>query len=81
MAGDQVRVMGALGFERFAVVGHDRGGRVGHRMALDRPDAVARLAVLDIVPTLEVFLTADQHTARTYYHWYFLSQPFPCPSG
>ena len=55
MAGDQVEVMASLGFERFTVVGHDRGGRVGHRMALDHPDRVARLAVLDIVPTWKIF--------------------------
>ena len=51
MAGDQVEVMQALGFDRFAVIGHDRGGRVAHRMALDHPDHVERLAVLDIAPT------------------------------
>ncbi|HEY3233003.1 MAG TPA: alpha/beta fold hydrolase, partial [Roseiflexaceae bacterium] len=55
MALDQVQVMSALGFDRFAVVGHDRGARVGHRMALDHPDRVTRLAVLDIVPTYHVF--------------------------
>ncbi|MGQ0632266.1 MAG: alpha/beta fold hydrolase [Sporichthyaceae bacterium] len=79
MATDQVEVMTALGFESFAVVGHDRGGRVGHRMALDHPERVTRLAVLDIVPTLQVFRTADEVMARVYFHWFFLSQPFDLP--
>ena len=60
MAADQLAVMRALGFERFAVVGHDRGARVGHRLALDAPDAVRALAVLDIVPTRHVYAHADQ---------------------
>jgi haloacetate dehalogenase len=79
MAADQVAVMGALGFEEFAVVGHDRGGRVGHRMALDHPERVQRLAVLDIVPTHEVFRTTDEMLARVYWHWFFLSQPYDLP--
>ena len=73
-AADQVEVMRTLGFERFAVAGHDRGGRVAHRMALDHPDAVTRLAVLDIVPTYEVFATIDKEVATGYYHWFFLIQ-------
>jgi haloacetate dehalogenase len=79
MAADQVAVMETLGFEEFAVVGHDRGGRVGHRMALDHPDRVQRLAVLDIVPTHEVFRTTDEMLARVYWHWFFLSQPYDLP--
>lgn len=79
MAADQVAVMSALGFECFAVVGHDRGGRVGHRMALDHPDRVRRLAVLDILPTRHVLRTTDEATARAYYHWFFLSQPYDLP--
>jgi haloacetate dehalogenase len=79
MANDQVEVMSALGFDRFAVVGHDRGGRVGHRMALDHPDRVTCLAVLDIVPTHHVFATVDQFMATKYYHWFFLAQPFDLP--
>lgn len=71
---DQLEVMRALGFERFAVAGHDRGGRVAHRMALDHPDAVTRLAVLDIVPTHEIFATVDKGVATGYYHWFFLIQ-------
>lgn len=79
MARDQLEVMQALGFERFAVVGHDRGARVAHRMALDAPERVQRLAVLDIVPTSHVFTTIDQGMAYAYYHWFFLSQPYDLP--
>jgi haloacetate dehalogenase len=79
MAADQVAVMRALGFERFAVVGHDRGGRVGHRLAVDHPERVTHLAVLDIVPTFHVFERADRHMAMAYYHWFFLAQPFDLP--
>src|SRR5689334_863146 len=75
MAADQVAVMRALGFARFAVVGHDRGARVGHRMALDHPERVTRLAVLDIVPTYTVFTSVTQQLATSYYHWFFLIQP------
>ena len=79
MAQDQVEVMAALGFDRFMVAGHDRGGRVVHRMALDHPDKVQRAAVLDIVPTLQVFDQVDQETATRYFHWFFLAQPHPLP--
>lgn len=79
MALDQVEVMRALGFERFFVAGHDRGGRVAHRMALDHADAVARLAVLDIVPTHKIFATTDKALATAYYHWFFLIQPYDLP--
>ncbi len=79
MALDQVGVMAALGFERFAVVGHDRGARVAHRMALDHAERVAKLAVLDIVPTLTAFEETDQDKATGYYHWFFLSQPYDMP--
>lgn len=73
MAADQVEVMRVLGFDRFAVAGHDRGGRVGHRLALDHPGAVSALAVLDIVPTLATFETADAEFGLGYYHWFFLA--------
>jgi haloacetate dehalogenase len=73
MAHDQHQVMEALGFARYAVVGHDRGARVGHRLALDRPDAVLGLAALDIVPTRHVFGHADADLALGYYHWFFLA--------
>ena len=79
MATDQVEVMAALGFPRFAVVGHDRGGRVAHRMALDHPDAVARLAVFDIAPTATMYQRTDQAFATRYFWWFFLIQPFDLP--
>ena len=79
MANDQVAAMGSLGFGSFAVVGHDRGARVGHRMALDHPERVTRLAVLDIVPTRHAFATVDRHLATAYYHWFFLIQPYDLP--
>ncbi len=79
LALDQVEAMAALGFERFAVAGHDRGGRVAYRMALDHPAAVERLAVLDVVPTGEAWRRADAGFARGYWHWAFLAQPAPLP--
>jgi haloacetate dehalogenase len=74
MAGDHVEVMAALRFERFAVVSHDRGGRVGHRMALDHRDRGERLAVLDIVPTWNMFNDVDKGIATDYFHCFFLIQ-------
>jgi haloacetate dehalogenase len=79
MALDQVEAMAAVGFDRFAVVGHDRGGRVAYRMALDHPGTVERLAVLDIVPTGEVWGRADRTFAVGYWHWGFLARPAPLP--
>ena len=79
MAQDQVEVMHALGFDRFAVAGHDRGARVALRMALDHPDAVARLAVLDIVPTGTVYATLDKVRATTVWRYLFLVQPYDLP--
>ena len=79
MALDQVQAMASLGFERFAVAGHDRGGRVAYRMALDHPGRVSSLAVLDIVPTAEVWARADDRLALGYWHWGFLAQPAPLP--
>lgn len=79
MALDQVRVMAELGFDRFAVVGHDRGGRVAHRMALDHPAAVERLAVLDIAPTATMYARTDRAFATAYYWWFLLIQPEPLP--
>ncbi len=79
MAADQAAVMTALGFERFAVVGHDRGARVGHRLALDHPGRVEKLAVLDICPTLYMFERTDLAFAAAYYHWFFLIQKAPLP--
>ncbi len=79
MARDQVEIMAVLGFERFAVVGHDRGGRVVHRMALDHPERVTKAAVLDIAPTLYMYEHADMAFASAYYHWFFLIQPYDLP--
>jgi haloacetate dehalogenase len=79
MAQDQVAAMAALGFERFGVAGHDRGGRVAHRMALDHPERVRKIAVLDIVPTRTIYRATNQGIATDYYHWFFLIQPFDLP--
>ena len=79
MAADQVAVMAALGHDRFAVAGHDRGGRVVHRMALDHAAAVTRAAVLDIAPTATMYGRTDMAFACAYYHWFFLIQPAPLP--
>jgi haloacetate dehalogenase len=79
MAQDMVEVMAELGHDRFMVAGHDRGGRVAHRLCLDHPDRVLRAAVLDIVPTRTLFRATDQALASGYYHWFFLSQPSPLP--
>jgi haloacetate dehalogenase len=79
MAVDLVEMMAALGFDRFGVAGHDRGGRVAYRMALDHPARVTRLAVLDIVPTYEQFAAVDRESALGSFHWYFLAQPAPFP--
>jgi len=79
LARDLVEAMAALGHERFAVAGHDRGGRVAYRMALDHPGRVTALAVLDVVPTGEVWARADAQLALLYWHWAFLAQPAPLP--
>ncbi len=79
MALDIVQAMAELGFDRFAVAGHDRGGRVAYRMALDHPATVTALAVLDIVPTAEVWRRTDSTSAVGYWHWSFLAQPAPLP--
>jgi len=79
MAKDQVETMAALGFARFAVAGHDRGGRVAHRLALDHPHCVARIAVLDICPTHAMYASTDKEFATAYYHWFFLIQKAPLP--
>ena len=79
MAEDCVGLMDRLGHDTFDVVGHDRGGRVGYRMALDHPEAVRRLTVMDVVPTGEVWARADDRFALGYWHWAFLAQPHPVP--
>ena len=78
-AQDQVEVMEQLGFTQFAVVGHDRGGRVGHRLAMDHPQRVTKLAVLDIAPTHKLYNNVSKAFATLYYHWFFLIQPAPMP--
>jgi haloacetate dehalogenase len=79
MARDQVEVMAALGFDSFFVAGHDRGGRVAHRMALDSPDRVRKLAVLDIVPTHRLYRDSTREFATAYFWWFLLIQPAPLP--
>ena len=79
MADDQVGLMRELGFDRFAVVGHDRGARVGHRLSLDHPGEVSRAAFLDIVPTRHVFTHVDRALAQAYEHWFFLIQQADLP--
>ena len=79
MAQDMVHLMQSLGHERFFLCGHDRGGRVSHRLALDHPQRVRKLAVLDIAPTLDMYAKTDMDFARAYYHWFHLIQPAPLP--
>jgi haloacetate dehalogenase len=79
MAADMVDVMRTLGHDSFAVAGHDRGGRVAYRLALDHPAAVTRIAVLDILPTLEVWERVSRASTLAAYHWSFLAQPYPLP--
>jgi len=79
MAQDQVDLMTALGFERFHVVGHDRGGRVGHRLAIDHGDRVITLTVMDIMPTLHLYENVDRRFAEAYWFWFFLTAPAPVP--
>ena len=79
MATDMMAVMTALGHSQFFIAGHDRGGRVAHRLARDYPQAVTKLAVLDIAPTAMMYDTTDMHFATSYYHWFFLIQPAPFP--
>ncbi len=79
MAQDQIELMAHFGFEKFSVVGHDRGGRVGHRMALDYPDRITKLAMLDIVPTYDLLHRVNNEVATAFYHWFFLIQPYPFP--
>ena len=79
MAADMLAVMRALGHTRFDVLAHDRGARVAHRLAMDAPTAVRRLALLDIAPTLDMYAGANDAFARAYWHWFFLIQPAPLP--
>ncbi len=79
MALDQAEVMRTLGFDRFLLCGHDRGARVAHRLAVDHPARVSRLAVLDVAPTKAMYEGTTMAFARAYYHWFFLIQPAPFP--
>jgi len=79
MALDMLRVMRALGHERFSVLAHDRGARVAHRLAVDHADAVQRMVLLDVAPTLAMYEQASDAFARSYWHWFFLIQPAPLP--
>ena len=79
VASDQHALMQALGYSQFFLLGHDRGGRVSHRLAMDFPDSVLRLMVLDISPTLTMYENTTMEFARGYWHWFFLIQPEPIP--
>ena len=79
MAGDMVALMSQLGHERFAIAAHDRGARVAHRLALDHPQRVERVMLLDIAPTLAMYEGTTEAFARAYWHWFFLIQPAPLP--
>jgi haloacetate dehalogenase len=79
MAADQQALMKSLGFDRFFLLGHDRGGRVSHRLAMDFPESVLRLMVLDISPTLTMYENTTMEFAKGYWHWFFLIQPEPVP--
>jgi haloacetate dehalogenase len=81
MAGDMIELMQGLGFEEFFLAGHDRGARVAHRLALDHPGAVRKLALLDIIPTIEHFDRADMRFGLGYYHWFWFAQPHPFPEN
>jgi haloacetate dehalogenase len=81
MARDAIAAMARHGFDRFCVLAHDRGARVAHRLALDYPDAVRRLMLLDIAPTLAMYEQTGEAFARAYWHWFFLIQPPPLPEA
>lgn len=81
MAQDQFELMAALGFNQFSVVAHDRGARVAHRLALDHPQAVKRLVLMDIAPTLSMYRQTTETFARAYWHWFFLIRPAPLPEA
>jgi haloacetate dehalogenase len=79
MAGDMVRLMAHFGHRRFAICAHDRGARVAHRLALDHPQAVDRMCLLDIAPTREMYAGTTAAFAQAYWHWFFLTRPAPMP--
>lgn len=78
---DQRELMRALGFDRFSVLAHDRGARVAHRMALDHPESISRMLLLDIAPTLAMYEQTNEYFARVYWHWFFLIRPAPLPES
>ena len=79
LAHDLVQLMAVVGYKKFAVAGHDRGGRIAYRMALDHPRSVSAVGAFDVVPTGEVWARADAQLALAYWHWAFLAQPEPLP--
>lgn len=79
MAAEQLAVMEALGFQTFRVVGHDRGARVARRMALDHPDRIDQLVVMDVVPEIDLYAQTNADIAQDYFYFFFLTQPFPLP--
>ena len=79
MARDQVGLMSSLGFDRFDILAHDRGARVSHRLAIDHPQVVNRMILLDIAPTLSMYEQTTEEFARAYWHWFFLIRPAPLP--
>ncbi|HEU4646766.1 MAG TPA: alpha/beta hydrolase [Burkholderiales bacterium] len=81
MAKDMVQLMAHFGHQRFRVAAHDRGARVAHRLAIDHPQCVEKLCVMDIIPTLEHFERADMRMALGYYHWFWFAQPHPFPEN
>ena len=81
MATDMVTLMSQLGHQRFAICGHDRGGRVAHRLALDWPDRVEKMILLDIAPTREMYKNTDQEFAQSYWWWFYLIQDAPLPEN
>jgi haloacetate dehalogenase len=81
MAQDQVEVMEHLGYRQFGLVGHDRGGRVAHRLALDHPDRLTKLVILDIVPTYRCYQDINKEFATIFFHWFLLVQPSPLPEA
>jgi haloacetate dehalogenase len=79
MGEDQIALMQQLGFDQFLVMAHDRGGRVAYRMALDHPEVIRKLVILDVAPTLAMYEKANRAFATAYYHWFFLTRPAPFP--
>ncbi len=81
MANDQIYLMEQLGYQQFHIAGHDRGGRVCHRMLIDHPDKVKSAVMVDIIPTIDVYNRTDQMIATKYWHWFFYIQPEPFPEN